>query len=458
MGRRVISFDRNACDNESITASEAITIGSFPVYQYDDVSDEESDCEGTDASSDIYTDGGDALSAKYSTATSTMTDALSRRSIISHRRKIHKIKNRMNRSPKRQEIPPLPIAEVPSGSIEDYNRNGMLQNYEEVSKGNNQESYRESSKRKGRMKGESPTDYKNSAFSSNAGDGYDNAKGGLGGSQSSGEVSRETITDFSPIQWSAKFEKNMNNEDIFPAQRLRFSPDSIAELALSRKNNQQLLHREEEHYPRLENVDYVSTVDLASTNHDLSTFNPITKNDCDSVFNQRIPREIPISHHYRDNMYDDMSSIHPLSQKHSKTKKRSRSSSSNGQKQQLNIHEKKQSCREETHSKKKDMNEHVCIAIQGDWNYNREHEENEEEGVVVEKLENDTKQQHSGQVAKGKSSAKVSDEKYECCFNFLVTDRSNAEIFLITLIAVSLIALITIFLLISIQQLSKTSS
>jgi len=89
---------------------------------------------------------------------------------------------------------------------------------------------------------------------------------------------------------------------------LRFSTEAICEIVQSRKEvTSQPVTNE------LQHVDYVSGVDVASTNQDMSTFHALEKEDCEHVFkkSQWVPFEVPVS----QASSDDLSSIHALSTK-----------------------------------------------------------------------------------------------------------------------------------------------
>jgi hypothetical protein len=102
-----------------------------------------------------------------------------------------------------------------------------------------------------------------------------------------------------------------------PRKCLRFSQEAIAEVAKTRVDGDRHELRPkwalspESKVKRLENVDYVSHVDVASSNQDISTFHPLDKEDCDPVFHDRVPYEVPMPP--PSFSYDDMSSIHALS-------------------------------------------------------------------------------------------------------------------------------------------------
>ena len=69
---------------------------------------------------------------------------------------------------------------------------------------------------------------------------------------------------------------------------------------------------ESDEYGALEHVDYVSHLDTASTNQDISTLHPLGKEECNQVFKDRVPFVVPVS---SQQTADDMSSIHGVSTK-----------------------------------------------------------------------------------------------------------------------------------------------
>ncbi|CAB9514138.1 expressed unknown protein [Seminavis robusta] len=101
-----------------------------------------------------------------------------------------------------------------------------------------------------------------------------------------------------------------------PLKKLRFSTEALAEAAHSRiYEDRHERHQKPEPFDAswLQNVDYVSEVDVASTNQDLSTLHPLGKEECQEVFKNRVPFEVPMPEDGYGS--DDMSSIHALSTK-----------------------------------------------------------------------------------------------------------------------------------------------
>lgn len=91
-----------------------------------------------------------------------------------------------------------------------------------------------------------------------------------------------------------------------PTKKLRFSKESLNVVVDSRDGKR--TSRCKKPLPVLNHVEYYTAYDDASTDQDLSTIHPLGMEECDEIFKERIPFEVPAQL-----STDDMSSIHALS-------------------------------------------------------------------------------------------------------------------------------------------------
>lgn len=116
---------------------------------------------------------------------------------------------------------------------------------------------------------------------------------------------------------SKKSRKSANKprKSVEKSKQLKLSHNALAEVVQARTQEEPYTRksrpRKKDRQIKLEHVDYVSKIDIASTNKDLSIHHPIGKSDCHSVFHPKLPQRVALS----DSSHDEMSSIHALSTK-----------------------------------------------------------------------------------------------------------------------------------------------
>lgn len=178
-----------------------------------------------------------------------------------------------------------------------------------------------------------------------------------------------------------------------PTKRLRFSKESLHEVVNSRDDKRN--SRRKKAFPVLEHVEYYPAYDDASTNQDVSTIHPFGMEECDEIFKERIPFEVPVT----QPSTDDMSSIHALSTKLPIEK----------------LVQQVESKLEETINKEEGS---VAITIPG------VHTE-----VDLDRVNDE-----------------ILTEEQPTWVQLMLVDRSNSEIFLITLVGVSFITLVVLIM------------